>query len=223
MHPLFQYNPSVRTFLTGLGLGIAGTLPISPVNLTLLQVGLQSGVYTAIYFAAGMLLLEVLFIRLSLGGLKQLLERTIVRRLLNRTILILLVVLALASFHTAFFREPGTTSIFTPATLESSLVSGLIFRLLNPSMILYWLGTNATLLARDVLPPRVSQFNVYASGCLAGIAVGLAPYIYGGAYLAEYLKPWHTALNILIGCFFLLVAGWMIFNGRINSGLEKMP
>ena len=200
----------LRSLTTGLLVSFAGSVGPSAINLTVLQVSVETGAQQAAWFVLGMILTEWLFIRASLGGIRKLLERTAIRRALERLILVLFVILALVSFRAAYVNEVGR-SAFSPDPESNSLLLGIFFRLLNPSMIPYWLGANAGLMARGLLPATKGHFNFYSVGCSLGTLAALGLYIGGGVQLTEHLSDYRQLMHVLIGCFFLGAAGWMIF------------
>lgn len=203
-------NTLFQSVLIGYLMALLASLPVSPVNLTLLQVGLEAGLRQALWFASGMILVEALFIRFSLGGLLPLLQKTNVRRLLERLTLVLLVGMAAFSLWQALNPAPGGGGFFTPASSGNGFLLGALFRLLNPGMILFWVGANSMLITRQKLPPEARHFNFYTLGGLGGVASALALYIFWGSYLSDYLRLWYVGLQLAIGLFFLAAAAWLI-------------
>lgn len=203
----------LRSLGIGMGVSFAGSIGPSAINLTVMQVSVEAGVQQAGWFVFGMILTEFIFIRASLGGLRQLLLHANIRRALERLILVLFVVLAVISFSAAF-REAQNSSAFSPDTAGNGFLLGIVFRLLNPSMVPYWLGVNAGLIARDMLPPVPAHFNAYTAGCGLGTLVALGLYIAGGAQLTGFFAGYRQLLNLAIGCFFLAAAAWMAFQNR---------
>ncbi len=203
----------LRTVGMGLGVSFAGSIGPSAINLTVMQVSVETGVQQAGWFVLGMILTELIFIRASLGGLRKLLLHTNIRRALERLILILFVVLAAISFYAAF-REVQRSSTFSPDTAGNGFFLGILFRLLNPSMIPYWIGVNAGLMARELLPPTPAHFNAYAVGCALGTLVALGLYVLGGAQLTAFFAGYRQLLDLGIGCFFLAAAAWMAIQSR---------
>ncbi|MBK8967947.1 MAG: LysE family transporter [Saprospiraceae bacterium] len=206
----------LRSVGIGLGVSFAGSIGPSAINLTVMQVSVEAGAQQAGWFVLGMILTELVFIRASLGGLQKLLLHTNIRRALERLILILFVVLAAVSFYAAF-QEVRQGSTFSPEASGNGFFLGILFRLLNPSMIPYWIGVNAGLMARELLPSAPAHFNVYAVGCALGTLAALGLYVSGGARLTAFFAGYRQWLDLGIGCFFLAAAAWMAFQNRIGQ------
>ena len=59
-----------RIFFTGLTISLLGTLPLGTLNLTSLQVALADGFLPAVGFALGVLLVEMVYVRITLAGIE---------------------------------------------------------------------------------------------------------------------------------------------------------
>src|SRR5687767_9660491 len=63
---LFLIMKLLRVFVTGLFISFLGTLPLGTLNLASMQISISDGIRPAIYFALGALLVEVVYVRISL-------------------------------------------------------------------------------------------------------------------------------------------------------------
>ena len=58
--------PLLRIFFTGMFISFLGTLPLGTLNISAMQISVSDGVRPAFYFALGALLVEMIYVRLSL-------------------------------------------------------------------------------------------------------------------------------------------------------------
>ena len=58
-----------KVFFWGMFISLLGTLPLSTLNVTAMQISLQEGVRNAMYFSVGTLLTEMIYVRISLIGI----------------------------------------------------------------------------------------------------------------------------------------------------------
>src|SRR5664279_3275768 len=58
-----------KVFFWGMFISLLGTLPLSTLNVTAMQISLQEGVRNAMYFSVGTLLTEMIYVRISLVGI----------------------------------------------------------------------------------------------------------------------------------------------------------
>ena len=64
-----MYNLT-RVFLWGLIISFLGSLPLGTLNIAAMQIGIQENVTQAIYFSLGCLLVEMIYVRISLVGIE---------------------------------------------------------------------------------------------------------------------------------------------------------
>ena len=58
----------LRIFLWGLVISFFGSLPLGTLNVAAMQIGIQESITDAIYFSIGSLLVEMIYVRISLIG-----------------------------------------------------------------------------------------------------------------------------------------------------------
>ena len=58
--------PLLRIFFTGMFISFLGTLPLGTLNVSAMQISVSDGIRPALYFALGALLVEIIYVRLSL-------------------------------------------------------------------------------------------------------------------------------------------------------------
>src|SRR6218665_888015 len=81
-YPLFTINYSLSTinylwlmpkilriFCWGLVISFLGSLPLGTLNIAAMQIGIQESLKDAIYFSFGSLLVEMIYVRISLVGI----------------------------------------------------------------------------------------------------------------------------------------------------------
>ena len=59
----------VIVFFTGMLVSFLGTLPLSTLNVAAMQIGLQESIINAMLFSLGALLVEMVYVRISLVGI----------------------------------------------------------------------------------------------------------------------------------------------------------
>jgi hypothetical protein len=59
----------VRIFFTGLFISFLGTLPLGTLNIAAMQIAVSDGVAPALYFVLGALIIEIIYVRISLVGM----------------------------------------------------------------------------------------------------------------------------------------------------------
>ncbi len=59
--------PYLKIFFVGMLVSFVGSLPLGTLNIAAMQIAINNGVVPALEFAVGMLLAEIVYVRLSLA------------------------------------------------------------------------------------------------------------------------------------------------------------
>jgi threonine/homoserine/homoserine lactone efflux protein len=95
MHPL------LKIFLTGLLVSFIGSLPLGTLNIAAMQISVSDGITAAMLFSIGSLLVEIIYVRISLVAMDWIRKQEKVLKALEWVTLIIVLGLAIASFYSA--------------------------------------------------------------------------------------------------------------------------
>src|SRR5215469_11537788 len=101
MHPL------VRIFFTGMAISFLGSLPLGTLNVAAMQIGITEGYTKAILFSLGSLLVEMIYVRISLVGIDWIRKQTKLFKILEWVTLAIVLALAISSFYAALHPKTG--------------------------------------------------------------------------------------------------------------------
>src|SRR4051812_48926477 len=59
-----------RVFVSGMFISFLGTLPLGTLNISAMQISVSDGIRPALFFALGALLVEIIYVRVSLVAMK---------------------------------------------------------------------------------------------------------------------------------------------------------
>jgi threonine/homoserine/homoserine lactone efflux protein len=198
MHPL------ARIFFTGWLISFLGSLPLGTLNVAAMQIGITDGYTAAILFSLGSLLVEMIYVRVSLVGMDWIRKQEKIFKILEWGTLAIVVALAISSFHAALHPKSGKNIILS-STLPR-FVLGATMCAVNPVQIPFWFGWSTVLFAKKVLLPKNSHYNLYILGIGIGTLIGNCVFIFGGQLIAEKLKSNQNILNWVIGGIFTITA-----------------
>lgn len=171
----------LRIFFTGLFISFLGTLPLGTMNIAAMQISMTDGVRPAMYFVLGALIVEVIYVRISLVAMKWVLKNQRLFRWLEWLSILIILALAVSSFVAAT----------DPVVKKNVLLSGGIHRFwlgvvmsaLNPVQIPFWFGWSTVLLTKKILEHKSAQHNIYIAGIGGGTFIGNLIFIFGGRFL----------------------------------------
>lgn len=192
--------PLLRIFFTGMFISFLGTLPLGTLNVSAMQISVSDGIRPAFYFAFGALLVEVIYVRLSLVAMNWVRKQKRLLLILEWLTLFIIVALSLASFYAATQPVVQKNPILSNTLHRFWL--GALMSALNPVQIPFWFGWSTVLFSRNVLQPRESHFNAYIAGIGLGTLIGNSLFIFGGMLLVNKLNANQNLLHIIIGCVF---------------------
>ncbi len=196
--------PLLRIFFTGMFISFLGTLPLGTLNISAMQISVSDGIRPAFYFALGALLVEMIYVRLSLVAMNWVRKQKRLLLILEWVTLLIIVALALASFYAASRPEVQKNPILSNTVDRFWL--GAFMSALNPVQIPFWFGWSSVLFTRKVLHPKESHFNAYIAGIGIGTLIGNSLFIFGGKLLVDKLNANQDLLQFIIGCVFAFTA-----------------
>ena len=197
-------RPLGKIFLTGMVISFLGSLPLGTLNVAAMQIGIIDGYTAAILFSLGSLVVEMIYVRLSLVGMDWIRKQERIFKVLEWVTLAIVVALAASSFHAALHPKTGKNIILS-STLPR-FVLGATMCAVNPVQIPFWFGWSTVLFTKKVLLPKNSHYNSYIIGIGIGTFIGNCVFIFGGQLIAEQLRSNQNILNWVIGGIFAITA-----------------
>src|SRR5215217_3393962 len=194
----------LRVFFTGLFISFLGSLPLGSLNIAAMQIAISSGVMQALFFSAGSLSAEVVYVRLSLVAMDWIRKQQKILKALEWVTFFIVLALAIASFYAALHHNTKENPILT-SSLHPFLL-GLMMSALNPVQIPFWFGWSTVLFTKKILIPENSHYNIYIIGIGLGTLLGNCVFIFGGRLIAEQISNNQNILNWVIGGIFALSA-----------------
>lgn len=193
-----------RVFIVGLLISFLGALPLGTLNVTAMQLSVTDGIAQAFYFSFGALLVEIVYVRLSLVAMDWVRKQKLIFRWLEWITLALIVALAIASFITAMSDGAKENKMISNAVPRFWM--GVFMSAINPVQIPFWFGWSTILFTKKILQPSNDFFNSYIAGIGIGTFLGNAIFIFGGQILVKKLNENQSILHWVIGGIFAITA-----------------
>src|SRR5258705_3308621 len=186
----------LKIFITGMLISFLGSLPLGTLNVAAMQISITDGYTQAILFSLGSLLVEMIYVRVSLVGMDWIRKQERIFRVLEWITLLIVVALAVSSFHAAL--HPKTEKNIILSSTLPRFVLGATMCAVNPVQIPFWFGWSTVLFTKKVLLPKNSHYNSYIIGIGIGTFVGNCVFIFGGQLVAGKLNTNQNILNWVI-------------------------
>ena len=193
-----------KIFTTGLFISFLGTLPLGTMNIAAMQISISDGIPPAMYYVIGALLIEMIYVRVSLVAMNWVFKHKKIFRWLEWISIVIILALAVSSFVAAA----------DPVVKKNVLLSGGIHRFwlgvimsaLNPVQIPFWFGWSTVLFTKNILQHKNSHYNIYIAGIGSGTFIGNLVFILGGRFIVDVLNTNQKILHWVIGFIFLITA-----------------
>ncbi|MEO6704624.1 MAG: LysE family transporter, partial [Ginsengibacter sp.] len=91
----------VKIFFWGLIISFLGSLPLGTLNVAAMQISVQESIRNAVYFSLGSLLVEMVYVRISLVGINWVRKQKRIFRWMEWIALLIVIALAVGSFVAA--------------------------------------------------------------------------------------------------------------------------
>lgn len=196
--------------LAAVGISLVGSLPLGNLNITAMYVAANKGIRAAMYFALGVVFVEVLYLRVSLLFISWIIMHGSLFHALQWFVVVLFILMAINSFFAL-----RTNREHTPVIQKSNpLFLGCMLSALNPLQIPFWAGWALYLTNAKLLDEGNTSHHIFALSAGAGTFLALYIFIFFGVKLSTYIKANTVQINLLMGILFLLLAGyqaWSLF------------
>lgn len=195
----------IKIFGWGLLISFLGSLPLGTLNVAAMQIGLQESIANAMYFSFGSLLVEMIYVRISLVGIDWIRKQEKLMKVMEWVTLGIIVALAVGSFAAALKESPEAKNVFLTNNMHRFLL-GAFMCAINPVQIPFWFGWSTVLFTKKILEPVPSQYNSYIVGIGIGTLAGNCVFIFGGQWVAARISNSQQYINWFIGGIFTLTA-----------------
>jgi len=192
-----------------LGLGwlvsFLGQLPLGTMSITATQIAVGEGFSNAWKYTIGVMLVELIYVRLTISGVAWIVRHTLFFEILNWITVVLFMALGVMTIIHAI-RQQGEKKALLLNNKISRFWLGASMSALNPAQIPFWFIWSSYLIGLHMLHPVYSEFNLFSAGCGLGTIAGLAVYIYGGNWAIVKMKAGTKILNLIMGIIFIIAA-----------------
>jgi threonine/homoserine/homoserine lactone efflux protein len=207
--------PLLKIFFTGMLVSFIGSLPLGTLNVAAMQISVSDGVMAAMLFSLGSLLVEIIYVRLSLVAMDWIRKQERIFKILEYVTLVIVIALAISSFYAAL--HPGENKNVVLSSTLPKFILGVAMCAVNPVQIPFWFGWSTVLFTKKVLLPRSDHYNSYIVGIGIGTFIGNCVFIFGGLLIASKISNNQDILSWIIGGIFALTAiyqVWKIFKKK---------
>jgi threonine/homoserine/homoserine lactone efflux protein len=199
----------IRILGWGLMISFIGSLPLGTLNVMAMQIGIYETIQKAMLFSLGSLLVEMVYVRISLVGINWINKQKKLMDVMQWITFGIVVLLAIASFYAAMQTPTGQENVANNPLAKyrmNRFLLGVFMCAINPVQIPFWFGWSTVLFSKKILEPVNEQYNYYIVGIGIGTLAGNCVFIFGGKWLVNSIANSQQYLNWVIGGIFAITA-----------------
>jgi threonine/homoserine/homoserine lactone efflux protein len=186
---MFDYFHIALAGLTGLVSGLLLSVPVGPINLTIINEGARRGFIWALLIGLGAVAMEVIYCAVAFTGFASFFTQGYVKAAMELSSFVFMLYLGI-KFLTA--KSAGATTRLMPADSQiekriekhieeklhphSAFMTGFVRVMANPGVLAFWIILAWTFISREWVNTR---YHGTKMACVAGVAVGAGLWFLG--------------------------------------------
>lgn len=170
-----------------------------------MQIGIKESVKNALLFVFGSLVVEMIYVRISLVGIQWIQKQDRLMKVLQWITFAIVAALATGSIIAALHPDAEAKNVVLQNTLHRTLL-GMFMCAINPVQIPFWFGWSTVLFSKKILLPVKAHYNIYIVGIGLGTLLGNCLFIFGGKIIVQRIQHSEAYLNWVIGIIFSITA-----------------
>lgn len=194
----------IITFFLGLVVSFAGSIPPAGINLTAIRIAIEKSKANALWFSAGSVLIEGVFIFISLNFASYVASHSHWEIWIKWTAVFVFLILGIAAFRTPSAAPEKVET--KKQTGSSDFAYGMFLSVINPLQIPFWLAYGTYFYTNHWIDEALSTTIVFVIGAMIGTFILLYVYaVYASKVLSRIMKNTLSGKR-LIGYIFLGLA-----------------
>jgi len=185
-----ELSPILIAGLTGFISGLLLSIPVGPVNLTILNEGARRGFLWALLISAGASVMELIYCAIAFTGFSSLFEGRVVKAsmevfsfvfMLFLGIKFLIAKTVVAPMHISKAADKFEERIEEKFHPHSAFMTGFVRVMANPGVLLGWIILSGSFISHEWVEPNLRS----KLACMCGVALGTILWFFGLSYGAS--------------------------------------
>jgi threonine/homoserine/homoserine lactone efflux protein len=184
---MFDLPPIVIAGLTGFISGLLLSIPVGPVNLTIINEGARRGFFWAVLIGLGASLMEVIYCTIAFTGFSSFFDNRVVKAAMEVFSFVFMLFLGIkflmaktvaAPMHISNAADRMEERIGEKLHPHSAFMTGFVRVMANPGVLLFWIILAANFMSREWVEPNLRS----KVACVTGVALGTGLWFFGLSY-----------------------------------------
>lgn len=210
----------IELFFSAMLVSFLGQLPFGNMNLTATQLAVQEGLKNAWKYSIGIVIIEVVYLRLALTAMDWVVENQLIFTILSWLTVVVFLALGILSLIMASRQSKERKGLLLNNNMNRFLL-GVSVSAINPVQIPFWFIWSTQFISLGILKTTNTDFNLFTGGAAIGSIAGLAVYVYGGKWVINKMKASNRQLNIFMAIVFILAAMYQLYHILFMPGITQ--
>lgn len=174
---MFDEHPYILAALTGFISGLLLSIPVGPVNVTIMNEGARRGFMWASMIGLGAVVMEVIYCALAFTGFASFFERGYIKAAMELFSFVFMLFLGVKFLvaKSVPAASPIEERIEEKLHPHSAFLTGFVRVMGNPGVLLFWIILAANFISREWVESNwPSKFS-----CVGGVAAGTGLWFFG--------------------------------------------
>ncbi len=193
----------LQSFIAGLFISLTGSLPLGNLNVAAMQIAARETLRKALWFAAGVTLVEMAYLAVTLSIVGSFTIQARVFFFFRLVSVGILLIMAAGSFMATANKE-GKNVILDNKIKRFLLGAGM--SAVNPMQIPFWAGWSIYLLSQAWLENNVAGNTIFTLSAGAGTFSALLIFILAGRRFSAIMQQNKKTVNAGMGILFIAMA-----------------
>ena len=182
-----EIPPILVAALTGFVSGVLLSIPVGPVNLTIMNEGARRGFIWATMISIGAVTMEVIYCWLAFTGFASFFQKGVIKAAMELLSFVFMLFLGFkfilaknitAPTHLTHQTDEFEETIERKLHPHSAFAIGFVRVMANPGVFLFWIILAANFISREWVEPNWPS----KLACIGGVAAGLGAWFIGLSY-----------------------------------------
>ena len=181
---MIELPPILVAGLTGFISGLLLSIPVGPVNLTIINEGSRRGFVWAALIGLGAVVMEVIYCAIAFTGFASFFERGFIKAVMELSSFVFILFLGVKFVSVKSIEATSRIEERIEGKLHphSAFTIGFVRVMGNPAVLLFWIILAANFISHEwVLPTMQSKL-----ACVSGVAAGTGIWFLGLSYAVSF-------------------------------------
>ncbi len=204
--------PTLLACLVGFVTGFLVSIPIGPINITIINEGARRGFHWALFIGLGAVAMDLIYCGVSFAGFSSLLDSKTARATMELLSFVLMVFLGVKylRLHSIPATNKTVEAVEEKLHPHSAFMTGFVRVLGNPGVLLMWVTISATFISHD----WVDETWYSKTACVLGVGLGAAAWFFLVSYIVsrkhkEFSRQTLVRMSHVSGLFLLGIAVYL--------------